>query len=583
MIHSILPTRLSHLAMVALAAMAVPVMTGCNDLDNDDHYSESSTAIDNPELKIVTQSSEDYIKSRSDVSSMHQLFVDNGIYEELKTKNQLSTILLVTNDNYVAPTGDADAIRTATRSHISDASVSPANLHNGDRLMMWHNKYVNVSMDELGQEGQIVDHVSFNNGVVQEVVQTTNGYIYIISDMIVTPTSLSDFINSLDDNYSIFRELVLSSGGKEFDRANSKPIGVNEEGNTVYDSVFIYTNEHFDNVNFDLNSESLTATMLLPDDNVIRAAMDDAHARLAAWDMERDDQVLLNWIMDVSFFNRRHSVEALTGKDLDDINSVFSKQWRPSAHELDPSETVELSNGIVHKVKKIHIPNNVLMYRLKDWFYFYENCTDQQKLDYFAMNNMTFSKCDVGVASWTPLEGVWPPIEDRVLILAPGDDGQGSNFHLDFTPVRLKTDENGLTKVVPYLIPPGTYRLAFGSKQNQNLDIKATVYVAGQPVATSEVITLGSATTYHYDRGTILPNRYPEGYDPSVVTAMGGSSKASNYSTDGGLLIDEVTIPDVKGDGSASQIVIRIEGDSWKEQTGFTLCHWCLRPTVNNY
>lgn len=583
MIKSFIPTRLSHLAMAALAAVAVPAMTGCNDLDSDDHYSKSSTTIDNPELKIVSQSSEEYIKSRSDVSSMHQLFSENGIYDELRTKNQLSTILLVTNENFKAPEGEADEVRDAVRSHISDASVSPANLHNGDRLMMWHNKYVNISMDEAGQEGQIIDHILFNNGVVQEVIQTTNGYIYVISDMIVTPTSLSDYINKLDDNYSIFRELVLSSGGKEFDRKNSKAIGVNDEGNTVYDSVFIYTNAHFDNVSFDLNSESLTATMLLPSNDVINAAMADAHARLAAWDMERDDQVLLNWIMDVCFFNRRYTVENLSVYEDKDINSVFKKQWRPGAHELDAAGSIELSNGIVHPIKKLHIPNNVLMYRLKDWFYYYENCTDQQKTDYFAMTNMTFSKCEVGVAAWTPLEGVWPLHEDRVLVLAVGDDGQGSNFRLDFTPIRLRTDGAGSTEIVPYLLPPGSYRLAFGSKQNQNLDITATVLVDGKEVAKSGLITLGSATTYHYDRGTNLSDRYPEGYNPTDVTNMGGSSKASNYNTDGGPMIDEVVIPDVKGDGTALPVVIRIEGETWKDQTSFTLCHWCLRPTVNNY
>lgn len=96
-------------------------------------------------------------------------------------------------------------------------------------------------------------------------------------------------------------------------------------------------------------------------------------------------------------------------------------------------------------------------------------------------------------------------------------------------------------------------------------------------------IELGSSTTYHYDRGTVLPDRYPEGYDVETVHALGGSSRAQNYDTDGGLLIEEVNIPDLKGDGSATPIVIRIEADNWREQTSFTLAHWCLRPTVNNY
>jgi len=267
-------SRLSCVAMMVFAFAA------CSDLEDNDHYGNGSTIIKNNELKIVNMSSSAYMSSREDLSAMNELFKENGIYSELSKKGQLSTMLVVTDENYRQPEGDAENVAFVTKSHVSDVSVSPANLHNGDRLMMWHGKYVNVNMDEEGEQGAIVDHIKFNNASVKEVIQTSNGYIYVIDDMITTPTSLSDFINSLDDNYSIFKDLVLSSGGKEFDRVNSKPIGVNSEGNTVYDTVWIYTNAHFDEQGFDMNSESLTATMLLFSNDVINTAMEDAHARL---------------------------------------------------------------------------------------------------------------------------------------------------------------------------------------------------------------------------------------------------------------------------------------------------------------
>ena len=565
-----------------LMAMA---LGACSELEDKDHYGDSTTAIDNAELKIVKMSSQQYMEQRADLSNMNKLFADQGIYDELNTKGQLSTMLVVTDDKFKQPEGEAEDQTFVTRSHVSDVSISPANLHNGDRLMMWHGKYVNVTMDSLGQAGHIVDHILFNNAAVQEVVQTNNGYIYVISDMINTPTSLSDYINNLEDNYSIFREMVLSSGGKVFDKQNSKAIGVNEEGNTVYDSVFIYTNKHFEDVGFDMNSESLTATMLLYSNDVINAAMADAHERLAKWGLERSDSIIKQWILDAAFFNKRYTAEELQNSEANDIKSIFGKQWRTNAHQIDAASATELSNGIVYEVKKLHLPNNLLMYRLKDWFYYYENCTDEQKAEYFKMTNMAFSKCNTDVAAWSPLPGAWPLHEDRVLILKPGDDGTQGNLALDFTPIKLSQKAEGGTEVTPFCIPPGSYRLAMGFKQNQNMTIRVKVFVEGQtePVATSSDIVLGSATTYHYDRGATLPDRYPEGYDPSVVQSMGGSSKSGNYDTDGGPIIDEVTIPDVHGDNSAVRIVIRIEADNWNDQTSMTLCHWCLRPTVNNY
>ncbi|MGN0220835.1 MAG: hypothetical protein ACI4BA_01760 [Prevotella sp.] len=568
---------------LAVGALAL-VLTACSELEDKDHYADTNSTINNNELSIVNVSSQEYMKNRADLSKMNKLFADHGIYEELNVKGQLSTMLVVTDDLYKDPTGTDDEQDFITRSHLSDVSISPANLHNGDRIMMWHGKYVNITIDSLGQSGQIVDHILFNNAAVKEVVQTNNGYIYVISDMINTPTSLSDFINSLDDNYSIFKEMVLSSGGKEFDRANSKAIGINDEGNTLYDTVWIYTNEHFDNVGFDMNSESLTATMLLFSNDVINKAMEDAHQRLEKWGLERSDSILKQWILDVAFFTNRYTGDELSNNEPNDLKSVFGKQWRTNVQEVDKANPIELSNGIVYEVKSLHLPNNLLMYRLKDWFYYYENCTDEQKAEYFKMTNMAFSKCNTDVTSWSPLPGVWPNIEDRVLILKTGDDGAQGSLQLDFTPIRLK-NEDRTNKVEVFNIPPGAYRLAMGFKQNQNMTIRVKVFVEGVPdaIAASNDIFLSSATTYHYDRGATLPDRYPEGYDPAVVTAMGGSSKASNYDTDGGPIIDEVVIPDVKGDNSASRIVIRIEADNWNDQTSMTLNHWCLRPTVNNY
>ena len=109
------------------------VAASCSELEDDDHYGNSDTAIANNELKIVNSTSEEYIKGRADLSSMSQLFQSQGIYEELSRKGQLSTILVVTNDHFRAPVEKVDFV---TRSHVSDISISPANLEDGTRLMM---------------------------------------------------------------------------------------------------------------------------------------------------------------------------------------------------------------------------------------------------------------------------------------------------------------------------------------------------------------------------------------------------------------------------------------------------------------
>ncbi len=557
--------------------LALGIAAACSELEDDNHYGNSDTVISNNELKIVNISSAEYIKSRSDLSSMDQLFQAQGIYEELQKKGQLSTMLVVTNDHFKAPEEKTEFV---TRSHVSDISISPANLEDGTRLMMWHGKYVNVAIDSIGLQGNIIDHILFNNGAVKEVVKTTTGYIYVISEMIETPTSLYDFINDLGDDYSIFREMVLASGGKEFDRANSKAIGVNDQGNTVYDSVFIYRNTFFENVNFDMNSESLTATMLLPSNNIINDALADAHQRLDAWEMTRSDSIMKDWILKTSFFARRYTSAQMQTTEEQDLKSIFGTQWRTNVQQVDVTEPIELSNGIVYKVKKMHLPNNLLMYRLKDYFYYYENCTDEQKAEFFKAVNLNFKECNTEVAAWSPLPGVWPYHENRIIRFdKPSEIADDDGFQLDFTPIKLNDDGT----VRPWLFPPGAYRFAMGSVQNQNLDIVVTVFADGQEIAKTRAITWGTSTEFHYDRGTTLSNTHPEGFDATYVREVGGNSKAANYDTDGGQMLDELVIPDIKGDGSPVRIVMRLTCATWAGKTNVKIHHWCLRPTANNY
>ena len=561
---------------ITCAICVILGFSACSELEDNDHYSNKDSQITNKELKIVNKTSEQYIKGRIDLSSMSNLLEEQGIYQELQEKGQFSTLLVVNNDNYVQP--NADSIKFITRSHVSDISISPANLEDGTRLMMWHGKYVNVSIDSLGQEGYIADHIMFNNGAIQEVIKTTDGYVYVISEMIKTPTSLRDYIETLPDDYSIFREMILASGGKKFNREESKAIGINEEGNTVYDTVWIYTNDFFDNVNFDMNSESLTATMLLFSNDVINDAMNDAHARLESWQLERPDSLIKDWLLKTAFFTKKYSGEEIQTTEENEVKSIYNTVWRTDLQEVDADHPIALSNGVVYNVKQLRFPLGVLIYRLKDYFYYYENCTAEQKDEFFKTVNLTFKNCNTDVAAWTPWTGVWPLHENRILCFnKPSDLNDSEGWQLDFTPVK-KNDDGTVT---PYLIPPGTYRMAFGLKESVTFSaLNVTLFANGTEIA-KKTLKVGGNTDYHYDRGSTLPRCFPEGYDATYVREMGGNSKATFYDTDGGMLFNEITIPDANGDNSGVKIVIRFSSNDWEGQTSVILHHWCLRPIEN--
>lgn len=593
-----------------LAFSAVMLLGACSELSDKDYFKNIETTVNSDELVVVDMSSEEYLSKEPEYSSINELFKSHGIFTALEQKNQLSTMLVVENSDFQAPAGKEAEIDNAVKAHVSDIAVSPANLKtegNNMRIMMWHGKYINVDLDDAARnEGKIAGHIMFGTSAVKKVLKTNSGYIYVLSSLLNIPKSIYDYITNLDDNYSILRDSILASGTKEFDKKNSKPIGVNDEGNTVYDSVFIYKNTHFLEKNFDLSSESLTATLLLTSNAVVEEAIADAKVRLQKWGLwdewnaERQynfEYTMRHWIMDAAFFDKKLTPETLLSKDEENdmLTSIFSKYWKTSVQQINPTP-IELSNGIAYRVTRLHIPNNVLIWRLKEDFSIYEFCSAEQKESFFQMLNMQFKACTTAVAAWTPLQGVWPKHECRTLDLTVGDDASG-DWQLVFTPCKrifetyptrmemvkkdwLKSNLT-VTGIKPFLIPPGKYTLSFGSKQNQNMEITFKVRVKGSTdvVAVSDPITLGSTTTFHYDRN---PGNFIEGYDPSTEN-LSTNKKAGNYDTDGGTVISELEIPDVKGDGSPVEITIEIASPTWNGNTTMVFNHWCLRPTKDNY
>ena len=593
-----------------LAFSAVMLLGACSELSDKDYFKNIETTVNSDELVVVDMSSEEYLSKEPEYSSINELFKSHGIFTALEQKNQLSTMLVVENSDFQAPAGKEAEIDNAVKAHVSDIAVSPANLKtegNNMRIMMWHGKYINVDLDDAARnEGKIAGHIMFGTSAVKKVVKTNSGYIYVLSSLLNIPKSIYDYITNLDDNYSILRDSILASGTKEFDKKNSKPIGVNDEGNTVYDSMFIYKNTHFLEKNFDLSSESLTATLLLTSNAVVEEAIADAKVRLQKWGLwdewnaERQynfEYTMRHWIMDAAFFDKKLTPETLLSKDEENdmLTSIFSKYWKTSVQQINPTP-IELSNGIAYQVTRLHIPNNVLIWRLKEDFSIYEFCSAEQKESFFQMLNMQFKACTTAVAAWTPLQGVWPKHECRTLDLTVGDDASG-DWQLVFTPCKrifetyptrmemvkkdwLKSNLT-VTGIKPFPIPPGKYTLSFGSKQNQNMEITFKVRVKGSTdvVAVSDPITLGSTTTFHYDRN---PGKFIEGYDPSADN-LSTNKKAGNYDTDGGTVISELEIPDVKGDGSPVEITVEIASPTWNGNTTMVFNHWCLRPTKDNY
>lgn len=527
----------------------------CND-DWDSHYSQEEQVVNNVNITVVNKSAVDYLQSQPELSTMYQLFSETGVLDEMIEKDLLFTILVVNDDNALSRAVVTDDRTFLAKSHISDISLSPSNLSDGQRVLMWNGKYINVSKVENEDNAT---SISFNGIAVKKITKVNNGYVYEIEDYVETPKSLYELIEGLGDDYSIFREMIMERNQLTFDKEASKIIGVDETGSNVYDSIFIVTNPYFEAQGFNMMSESLSATVLIPSNEVVNRALTVARQNLQEWGMLREDSILENWTFQSVFFDKKLSKSDFEANI--DLNSIFSKQWRTTVQQVDLENPVSLSNGVAYYVTDMKIPTNVLIYRVKDYMRWYEYLSEEEKALYFDNENLTFDKMETKVSEWSGWPGVFPNIINRVVRFKT-TDAAIKEYTLNFTAFSYD-EKNKVT--TPYKIPPGEYDLCLGFEQKMEHDVE--VSFNGEYVGTVTASQL-TKTDFHYDRGG---QGYPEGYDVNKAT----DKKKTNYDRDGG----KVGVITIEGTEPVN-VVIKFHGINASK---CCFHHWCLKPTKNCY
>ena len=181
-----------------LYALSFLTLIGSSCSDTwDNHYAQEQSAVNNDQITIVNKPLTEYLAEESSLTNMDQLFKETGMIDEMQKKEQMYTILATEAD--LAPTRAAsnDDVYTA-QTYISDASISPSKITDGQRLLMWSGKFLNIKKTEE-ETGNIIQ---FNNATVTKIVKLTNGYLYILDQAIVSPRSMYE-INILKGDMSI--------------------------------------------------------------------------------------------------------------------------------------------------------------------------------------------------------------------------------------------------------------------------------------------------------------------------------------------------------------------------------------------
>jgi hypothetical protein len=572
---------LNHFPIIAIAIIAMLVSACTNDWD--DHYQQKAQTVDNESVAIVDAKIAQFLESETSLSTVFNLFQETGLLNTIDSTAQRHTILVI--NNTVAMPSNIDDKAYFAKTHIAPVALSPSHLRDGMRVLMLNGKYLNIKVQEVavgeGEDGSEVGgyNISFNGIKVTRITQVNDGYIYELEDYIVAPQSLYEIIKNLDEDYSVFRQMVLGKATRTFDKAASLPIGVDVTGNTVYDSIFIETFPYFAAKEFDIMSESLTATMLIPSNEIVQHAIDTAKLYLEVTGLFRHDTIIENWVFQSAFFNKIYEKSDFESNV--DLTSVFGKQWRTTVQQVDFDSRSTMSNGVYYKTKYLKIPINLLIYRLKDYMKWYEFMSAEQKADYFIETNIVFDKISTDVAAWTGLPtmlDLFPRIENRVLFYnLDSISKETGEWELEFTAIRCTDKGDGTYDIVPFGIPPGEYELCFGFKEYKGTAASPgdwDVYFNDDFITTVLKSQL-TTTTFHYDRNG---QGYPEGYEDLKAKWSTAEGKPANYNRDGGK-VGVITI----GGSGVQPVKFTFKGKNADPSVSLAFHHWCLRPTKNCY
>lgn len=521
-------------------------ISGCNDRWAD-YYAETSNIEENMNITVA-----EYLAQHSEYSAFYDMLKKTGLDTEL-TKDQQISVWVVNNEGMGASEVESgDTLRM--KYHLNHLPFLRTDLKAGLRIRSLNGIYFQIASKD--------NKLYANASEIKKSIRLKDGVVHEISTLMKSRINIYQYLKELDDDYSIIRDSIFKYSIEKFDRAKSTPIGVDKTGNTLYDSIFYIYNPMFETVEF--SSEFKQFTVFLPSNDVIRSCFETLSSTYSKMGktVERSDSLLaLKWIKEAMFYNGELGSENFNVKD---INSAFGRVWRTAIQELDLENPEPMSNGVVYRSKKIKIPNNVIISRIKSlveyWQYQEKVYPDPEDLYIFKGLKGNPSAY---VADATPKPAVLP---NYIVLNVPGDVDSQDEFSVEFPPLeRYVNPEDGKFRVRVMEVPTGEYNLYMGfwSSNHPNVNI----YFNGEMIGRD--ITASLSTPWNYDRVT----ETERDLDP-----VNGVNRWNGL---GGL----VGVVKIDGEGMAS-FKIKVEFSKVMavgSKKSMAIYHWSLKPTSNNY
>jgi len=326
---------------VPLSAMIIVVLAAACTKEWNEHYDES--AYDLPD-KTVTE----FIKSQPELSTFANILDITG-YDDVLNASQSYTVWAPNNNALSGlDISDKELLTKTLRNHITRSRISTSGIDNS-YIRMLNNKYVSFAKHQSG--------FTFGEKPVTEANRPAkNGLIHIIDGYAPYVNNLWEYLGKTDGLDSL-REYIYSQSQKVFDAENSTEIGANEDGQVIYDSVFVISNSVLERLG-SIDVEDSIYTALMPDNN----AWNEAYSRIKSYfnlpadagsSARQRDLTRFTVVQDMLYHGRIYEPE-----NIDSLKSTYGNVFYNPAGLFAGLKNESLSNGVAYITSQMPFTNS---------------------------------------------------------------------------------------------------------------------------------------------------------------------------------------------------------------------------------
>lgn len=322
---------------------------GCADRW-DDHYGEKDGNMEVSDKNVL-----EFLEGKPEYSAFVKLLKDTRADSVLKTGKRYS-VWALSNENMPDLSGMSDSLKRLTmQNHITWGDYYNAGFKDCESLQAYSGKRLRLHLAPEGTEGFVIQDAA----IVKTNMACSDGVVHEVGTLLeLQPTIYKYFVK--EPKYSLLKEIVETYVDSVFNKKASTVIDTNMYGDLVYDSVFTYVYQIYNQapIHADLNY----FTVFLTDNEQLQQVMDNYYDnyRLLNFGAEpdaKDSLKLKNWI--AKSFIHLGLVE-----NYGNVKNLYSLQgllWKTDYEDIVPGSRKEFSNGYVYEMQNLRLPNSLLM------------------------------------------------------------------------------------------------------------------------------------------------------------------------------------------------------------------------------